>query len=248
MSPLGEHSCARRMRSDGGSTPPRITNCAAKCGRAEREAREQADGDLSLQTLEGRIIAAGDIVQPFSLHYADAIAEDAVDVMGRLSAQWSVEVCYCSVLDQCWVAGQDRAAPAEDAHGELRREDEPVLFEEAARDVREAAEGHRVEQRLAARAERRVKLGLLLAELISSRELKADPEKVRGEIEELASTYQEPEEVINWYYGNQEQLQAVESKVLEDQAVESLLEQATVSEAPCSYQEAISLGQQANNA
>ena len=72
-----------------------------------------ADGDLSLQTLEGRIIAAGDIVQPFSLHYADAIAEDAVDVMGRLSAQWSVEVCYCSVLDQCWVAGQDRAAPAE---------------------------------------------------------------------------------------------------------------------------------------
>ena len=104
------------------------------------------------------------------------------------------------------------------------------------------------DEMFAERAERRVKLGLLLAELISSRELKADPEKVRGEIEELASTYQEPEEVINWYYGNQEQLQAVESKVLEDQAVESLLEQATVSEAPCSYQEAISLGQQANNA
>lgn len=100
----------------------------------------------------------------------------------------------------------------------------------------------------AERAERRVKLGLLLAELISERELKADPEKVRGEIEELASTYQEPEEVINWYYGNQEQLQAVESKVLEDQAVESLLEQASISDSPCSYQEAISLGQQANNA
>jgi len=104
------------------------------------------------------------------------------------------------------------------------------------------------DEMFAERAERRVKLGLLLAELISDRELKADPEKVRGEIEELASTYQEPEEVINWYYGNQEQLQAVESKVLEDQAVESLLEQASISEAPCSYQEAISLGQQANSA
>lgn len=72
-----------------------------------------ADGDLSLQTLEGRIIAAGDIVQPFTLHYGDAFAQDAVAVMGRLSAEWSVEVCYCSVLDQCWVSGQDRAAPVE---------------------------------------------------------------------------------------------------------------------------------------
>jgi trigger factor len=96
------------------------------------------------------------------------------------------------------------------------------------------------------RAERRVKLGLLLAELISQRELQADPERVRAEIEELASTYQEPEEVINWYYSNQDQLQAVESKVLEDQLVEMLLEAAEVSERPCSYQEAINMGQQAN--
>jgi len=74
------------------------------------------DGDLSLQILDGRIIASGGTVQPFSLHYEQALAEDAVDVMGRLSAEWSVEVCYCSVLDQCWVSGQDRAAPSEVAH------------------------------------------------------------------------------------------------------------------------------------
>jgi hypothetical protein len=71
------------------------------------------DGDLSVQTVEGRIIAAGDVVQPFTLHYDEALAEDAVAMMGALSAQWSVEVCYCSVLDQCWISGQDRAAPAE---------------------------------------------------------------------------------------------------------------------------------------
>tara|TARA_Y100001933_G_scaffold50415_1_gene49289 strand:+ start:4613 stop:5275 length:663 start_codon:yes stop_codon:yes gene_type:complete len=117
-------------REEGGlSLGLRVQNAGVGPARVERIAIEHrgeqvpdldamlalmpADGDLSLQTLEGRIIAAGDIVQPFSLHYADAIAEDAVDVMGRLSAQWSVEVCYCSVLDQCWVAGQDRAAPAE---------------------------------------------------------------------------------------------------------------------------------------
>lgn len=96
------------------------------------------------------------------------------------------------------------------------------------------------------RAERRVKLGLLLSELISKLEVKADAERVRQEIEEMASTYQDPEEVINWYYANQEQLANVESKVLEDQVVEKLLEQAAVTEQPCTYQEAISQGQQAN--
>jgi trigger factor len=96
------------------------------------------------------------------------------------------------------------------------------------------------------RAERRVKLGLLLSELMRSLDVTADPDRVRSEIEELAATYQEPEEVINWYYSNQEQLAGVESKVLEDTVVEKLLDKAEVSEKPCSYQEAISQGQQAN--
>ncbi len=96
------------------------------------------------------------------------------------------------------------------------------------------------------KATRRVKLGLILAELISHFELKADPDALRSAIEEIASTYQDPEEVVNWYYGNQEQLAAVESKVLEDSVVEKLLSTATVTDQDCSYQDAIALGQQAN--
>ena len=96
------------------------------------------------------------------------------------------------------------------------------------------------------RAERRVKLGLLLSELITKLDVQADAGRVRAEIEEMASTYQDPEEVINWYYANQEQLANVESKVLEDQVVEKLLDKAEITEQPCSYQEAISQGQQAN--
>ncbi len=92
-------------------------------------------------------------------------------------------------------------------------------------------------------AERRVKLGLILSEMISRHELKADPTKVRAAVEELAATYQDSEEVINWYYGNPEQLAAVESRVLEDTVVDKLLEDADVREQPCSYQEAISQAQ-----
>jgi trigger factor len=93
-------------------------------------------------------------------------------------------------------------------------------------------------------AERRVKLGLLFSEYISKAEMTADADKVREAIEEIASTYQDPEEVIQWYYSNQEQLSGVESMVLEDQAVQQLLEQAEVTEMACTYQEAIAKPQE----
>ena len=92
-------------------------------------------------------------------------------------------------------------------------------------------------------AERRVKLGLVLAELVSKLDLKADGAKVREAVEELASTYQDPEEVVNYYYSNQEQLAAIESRVLEDQMVAKLLENANIVEKQCSYQEAIGQAQ-----
>ena len=70
-------------------------------------------------------------------------------------------------------------------------------------------------------AERRVKLGLVMAEYISQQGLQADAGRVRELIEEMAATYQDPEEVINYYYSNQQELSSVESRVLEDQAVEN---------------------------
>jgi len=97
----------------------------------------------------------------------------------------------------------------------------------------------------AERAERRVKLGLLLSEMVGSLGVQPDAERVRAEIEEIASTYQEPEEVVNWYYANQEQLSGVEAKVTEDLVVEKVLEAAELNEEPCTYQEAIGRAQRA---
>jgi trigger factor len=88
-------------------------------------------------------------------------------------------------------------------------------------------------------AARRVLLGLVLGEVIQQQELKADPTKVRESIEELASTYESPDEVINWYYGNQEQLATIESSVLEDQVFDYVMEQSAVSDKLVSYQEVI---------
>jgi trigger factor len=88
-------------------------------------------------------------------------------------------------------------------------------------------------------AERRVKLGLVLAEYVAHNKLKADSEQVRAAIEELASTYETPQEVIDYYQSNPQQRSAIESKVLEDQVVEKLLESAHITEKKCSYQDAV---------
>ena len=88
-------------------------------------------------------------------------------------------------------------------------------------------------------AERRVKLGLILNDYITRENITADADKVKETIEGFASTYEDPSEVINYYYGDQKQLQQVESMVVEDQVVEKILEQGTVVEKPCNYQEAL---------
>lgn len=86
-------------------------------------------------------------------------------------------------------------------------------------------------------AERRVRLGLVLNEYISKEEVTADPEKVKETVETLASTYEDPQEVLNYYYNNQQQLQEIQSMVLEDTVVERLMAQATVTNKPSSYSE-----------
>ncbi len=90
-----------------------------------------------------------------------------------------------------------------------------------------------------AQAKRRVSLGLVLNEVIKQNQLEADKEKVREMVEDMASTYQDPEEVINYYYGNEQQLASIQSAVLEDAVVDFILSQANVTISNVSYEEAI---------
>lgn len=91
----------------------------------------------------------------------------------------------------------------------------------------------------AEQAKRAAALGLLVGEIIKSAELKVDANRVRTLIEEIAESYETPAEVVNWYYGNKEQLQQVESVVLEDQVVDHVLSQSQVSDKPCDYEDVL---------
>ena len=88
-------------------------------------------------------------------------------------------------------------------------------------------------------AKRRVVLGLIVAEVVKQSELKADEARVRELIEEMASAYQEPQQVVAWYYKNDQQLNEVRSVVLEEQVVDTVLQKAKVTDKAVSYEEAV---------
>jgi trigger factor len=88
-------------------------------------------------------------------------------------------------------------------------------------------------------AKRRVELGLIVAEVVKQFDLKPDEARVRELIQEMASAYQEPEQVVAWYYKNEQQMNEVRSVVLEEQVVDTVLQKASVTDKAVSYEEAV---------
>ncbi len=86
-------------------------------------------------------------------------------------------------------------------------------------------------------AKRRVQVGLLLSEVIASNELKADEERVKAMIADIASAYEQPQEVIEYYSKNKELMNNIRNVVLEEQAVDAILAKAQVSEKAASFDE-----------
>ncbi|MGN0921326.1 MAG: trigger factor [Cellvibrio sp.] len=94
-------------------------------------------------------------------------------------------------------------------------------------------------------AKRRVSLGLIVGEIVKTAQLKPEVERVNALIAEIASTYQEPEEVIQYYKSNRELMAGVESAALEDQVVDHILAAAKVSDEETSYEEVMKTRAQA---
>lgn len=91
---------------------------------------------------------------------------------------------------------------------------------------------------------RRVKLGLLLSEFVKQRDLKVDQNRVRQHIEDMASAYEKPEDVIKWYYNDKARLSEVEALILEDQVVDAILAEAEVTEKVLEFSEVMKSGHQ----
>ena len=86
-------------------------------------------------------------------------------------------------------------------------------------------------------AERRVRLGLVVAELVKANELHAKPEQLDAHIEEMAASYERPEEVVRWYKGDNRRLAEVEAIVIENNVADFVLGKAKVTDKAVSFEE-----------
>lgn len=75
---------------------------------------------------------------------------------------------------------------------------------------------------------RRVKLGLIMNEIVKSEKIEADEERVKKKVEEIAAPYEQPQQVIDWYMGDKQRLAEVQALVTEEQIVDWAMEKAKV--------------------
>jgi trigger factor len=91
-------------------------------------------------------------------------------------------------------------------------------------------------------AERRVRLGLAVADLVNKNGLHAKPEQIRAYVEELAASYEKPAEVVRWYYGDNARMAEAEAVIIENNVTEFVLSKAKSVDKPVSFEEL--MGQQ----
>ena len=89
----------------------------------------------------------------------------------------------------------------------------------------------------APQAQRRVRLGLLVGEIVRTQNLQPRQDQIRRRLEELAQSYEKPAEVIQWYLGNRQRLAEVETMVMEDNVVDWVLKRAQVTDRQVAFDE-----------
>jgi len=140
------------------------------------------------------------------------------------------------------VAKAELDLPKSIVQAELDRMVESARADLKQRGVKDAEKAPIPDDLFRPQAERRVRLGLVVAELVRAHNLQAKPEQIRQHVEELAASYEKPEEVVRWYYSDKRRLADVEALVVENNVTEFALGQAKVVEKPISFDEL--MGQQ----
>ena len=91
-------------------------------------------------------------------------------------------------------------------------------------------------------AERRVRLGLTVAELVKANNLQAKPEQLQAHIQELAQSYEQPAQVVAWYMSDRQRMAEVEAVVIEGNVADFVLSKAKVTDKALGFEEL--MGQQ----
>lgn len=113
-------------------------------------------------------------------------------------------------------------------------------YRESARKQKQSIDEDALKTQLAPTAQRRVALALVLGKIIDGHALRADAGRVRLAVDELAASYEDPEEVVRWYYADPSRLQDIENMTMEDQIVDLILAEAKTREETIDFQQLMS--------
>lgn len=127
--------------------------------------------------------------------------------------------------------------PKASVQAEVARLMESARADLKQRGIKDADKAEIPEDIFLPQAERRVRLGLVVAELVKANKLEATPEQLKAHVDELAASYEKPEEVVRWYFGDRQRLAEVEAVVIENNVTEFVLGKAKVSGKAVSFEE-----------
>lgn len=135
------------------------------------------------------------------------------------------------------IAKSELDLPKSSVQAELDRLVEGARADLKQRGVKDADKAPIPEELFRAQAERRVRLGLVVAELVRAHQLQAKPEQIKAHIEELSSSYEKPADVVRWYTSDNRRMAEVEAIVIENNVTEFVLGKAKSVDKAISFDE-----------
>ena len=141
------------------------------------------------------------------------------------------------VVMDALVAKAELDLPKASVQSEVERLVEGARADLKQRGIKDADKAPIPAELFTAQAERRVRLGLVVAELVRAHQLHATPEQIKSHIEELAASYEQPAEVMRWYQSDNRRMAEVESMVIENNVTAYVLSQLKVTEKAIGFDE-----------
>jgi trigger factor len=208
-------------------------------------AGKQADFMVTVKKIEAAHLPEVNEALAKSLGIADATVEGLrADIKKNLEREVKFRLLAKNkqaVMDAL-VAKAELDLPKSSVQSEVDRMIEGARADLKQRGIKDADKIPVPDDMFRPQAERRVRLGLVVAELVRTQELHAKPEQIKAHVEELAASYEKPTDVVRWYYSDNRRLAEVEAIVIENNVTDYVLSKAKVVDKAISFDEL--MGQQ----
>ena len=203
-------------------------------------AGKEADFLVTVKKIENQNLPEVDDAFAKSLGIADATVDGLrADVRKNLEREVKFRVVArnkAAVMDAL-VGAAELELPKALVQNEIDRLVESARADLKQRGVKDADKAPIPTEMFQAQAEKRVRLGLVVAELVRANKLQATMEQLTAHIEELAQSYEKPEEVKRWYFGDRQRMAEVEAVVIENNVTDFVLRQAQVGDKQVAFDE-----------